>query len=519
MADEGTSAVGAENEDACVRLQGHVLYCKVPTVNKFAMHWLILGGIATALAFPFGPLPTRPAIALWPLAWIGLTPLLTGLMKSESMRQAVRCAFIFGCAWMFVDCVWVFRVFDVLGWVLIWVPIGWIVLFGIVAFHARRVGMNLWLAWPLLWIGIEFIRSEWTPLRFDLLDPHWDPLRFSWLVLGHSRVTEPILAQSADLGGGYLLSLAPFLINLLLAVAWHERRVSFRPILVVSFLIAFELGYGAWRMARGVDGPAVSSGVVQSERENLPVLVAMTDSMLRDSPQTRLVVWPEESFSERSGDLDQLRELSRRHNIYLIAGVERPTNDGHHQNLALVVSPNGSIGTYHKRERVPFVETHSPSHDVPTFPISVDGDEFRLGVAICYDMDFPTTARELVRHGAQLLAVPTLDEGGWGATQHWQHALFPRLRAIENRRCVVQAATSGVSQIIDHCGRVLAAVPFRLNRRPQRPTLYLEGTATGNVRALSELSLYTRGGYWCGPAIAVAALIVVAVSLVKRPTA
>ena len=33
--------------------------------------------------------------------------------------------------------------------------------------------------------------------------------------------------------------------------------------------------------------------------------------------------------------------------------------------------------------------------------------------------------------------MPTLDEGGWGGTQHVEHSLLPRLRAIENRRPVV----------------------------------------------------------------------------------
>jgi apolipoprotein N-acyltransferase len=477
---------------------------------------LLLGGLATALAFPLAPLPTEPPVALWPLAWIGLAPLLAALLRAESARAAARAALVFACAWFFLDCVWVFRVFDVLGWVLIWVPVGWVVLYGVVAYAARRAGVSVWLAWPLLWVAVEFLRSEWTVLRFDLLSSLYDPLRFSWLMLGHSRVGTPLLAQTADLWGGYGLSLAPFLANLILAHGWHTRRLPLRPALALGLLVAAEVGYGAWALRQEPGGPAVPVGVVQSERERLDVLFELTEQLLRDAPQTRVVVWPEESFTERPGDLDALRSFARRHDVYLAVGSEHPVEGHGHQNLAYWVPPAGEVGVYRKRERVPFVELHEPSREAPTFPLTIDGQTLRAGIAICYDMDFPTTARVLAREGAELLLMPTLDEGGWGGTQHAQHALLPRLRAIENRRAVVQAATSGVSQIIDAAGRVRAEVPYRLQRRPDRPTLYLEGMAHAVIHARAELSLYTRGGYLFAPAVTVAAGVVIGWAATRR---
>jgi apolipoprotein N-acyltransferase len=474
--------------------------------------WLILGGLATATAFPLGPLPTRPPVAVWPVAWVGLTPLLVALSRAESARAAARAAFAFGCAWFFVDCVWVFRVFDVLGWLLVWIPVGWLVVFGLLAFRTRDLP---WLGWPLLWIGVEFVRSEWTLLRFDLFSPHLDPLRFSWLVLGHSRVAAPVLAQTADLWGGYGLSLAPFLTNLALARWWVTRPLPTRPVVAIVMLVAAEVCYGVWQTGRESTGVAVPVGIVQTERERLDVLVDMTEQLLHDAPQTRVVVWPEEAFAERPANLDALRSLARGHNVWLATGSEHPAGE-HHENIAYWISPAGEVGIYYKRERVPFVELHSPATDAPTFPLSVDGHDLRVGVAICYDMDFPTTARELTRGGAELLVLPTLDEGGWGATQHAQHSLLPRLRAIENRRPVVQAATSGVSQVIDDRGRVLAEVPYRLHRRPRRPTLYLEGTAHATVHAGDVASVYTRGGHLFAPAVAIGGCLVVILTAVRR---
>jgi apolipoprotein N-acyltransferase len=476
---------------------------------------LLLGGLLTALAFPLAPHPSEPAVAVWPLAWVGLTPLLARLLGTATAREAARAAFLFAMPWFFVAGVWVFRMFDAPGWVLVWVPVGWVVLFGVIAHATRRAGFSPWWSWPLAWVAVEFVRSEWSPIRLDWFSEHLDPLRFSWLVLGHSRISAPLLAQTADLWGGYGLSLAPFLTSLVLAVWWQTRRLPLGPAAAVGLLVAAEVGYGAWAIRQEPTGPVVTAGVVQSERESLPVLAEWTDRLLADCPDVQVVVWPEESFSERPGNLEALQSLARRHGVTLVVGVEYPVAERPHINRAYWVPPDGPVGVYHKRERVPFVERHTPADELPTFALRVGDREVRAGVAICYDMDFPTTARELTQAGAEVIFVPSLDEGGWGGTQHAQHALLHRLRALENRRPVVVAATSGVSQVIDGRGRVAASVPYALNRRPARATLYREGAACAAITPYGGLSVYTRGGFLVGPVAAVAAGVVFVIAAVR----
>ena len=477
---------------------------------------LILGGIAMAVAFPLQPDPTQGAIALWPLAWIALSPLLASLLTARTMWDAVRSSLVFAACWFLIDCVWIFRVFDAYGWVLIGLPIVWIAVFGGLAFWTRQAGVSIWWSWPILWIAVEFIRSEWSPIRLDWFSPTLDPLRFSWLVLGHSRVSEPIMAQTADIWGGYGLSLAPFLSNLLVADLFVRRKLAIVPAAATIGLILAELLYGQRVLTRESLAAPVAVGIVQSERESMPALLELSEALVAEHPAIRIMVWPEESFSEKPGDVSVLQAFASQHTFTLVAGVERPTENGHHENLALVLWPNREIGIYHKRERVPFVERHERAADLPTFPIVIDDRTIRAGVLICYDADFPTTARDLTRAGAEILLMPTLDEGGWGGTQHVQHALLPRLRAIENRRPVVKAATSGVSQIIDDRGRVLAEIPYRLNRRPERPTLFREGTATAAIAPNSSLSVYTRFGYWFGPVMAAGALCAIALGWIRR---
>src|SRR4051794_38285271 len=253
------------------------------------MLWLIIGGLATALAFPLQPDPTKAAFALWPLAWISLTPLFVQLLKSESYRAAGWSALVFAAPWFFLDCVWIFRVFDAYGWVLIWLPIGWIGLFALLAHHVRVAGFSPWWSWPILWIAIEFIRSEWSPIRLDWFSSTLDPLRFSWLVIGHSRLSEPFLAQTAAIWGGYGLSLTPLLSNLLLADWIVRRRPRVSAVVVVATLIIGELAYGTWTMSRDAITRTIDVGVVQSERESLPVLQELTEKLLVEAPSVRIV--------------------------------------------------------------------------------------------------------------------------------------------------------------------------------------------------------------------------------------
>ena len=237
-----------------------------------------------------------------------------------------------------------------MGWVLIWLPIAWIVAFGVLARFVRRVGLSPWWSWPVLWIAIEFIRSEWSPLRLDWFSATLDPLRFSWLVLGHSRLSEPLLAQSADLWGGYGLSLAPVLSNLFLADFLSNRRVPRLAAILTGALIAGEIVYGSWAFGRESTRPPIAVGVVQSERESLMVLQDLTDQLIADAAEIRIVVWPEESFSESLGDLTILQAFASQRNLILAVGVEHPVEGQPHENLAYLIAPNAEIGVYHKRE-------------------------------------------------------------------------------------------------------------------------------------------------------------------------
>ena len=100
-------------------------------------------------------------------------------------------------------------------------------------------------------------------------------------------------------------------------------------------------------------------------------------------------------------------------------------------------------------------------------------DGRRLGAMICYESVYGDWSRVATKKGASFLAVMTND-GWWGDTPGYrQHFNYARLRAIENRRDVVQAANTGTSGFINQRGDVLAKTGWG-----EETTL--RGTVNGN---------------------------------------
>lgn len=124
---------------------------------------------------------------------------------------------------------------------------------------------------------------------------------------------------------------------------------------------------------------------------------------------------------------------------------------------ALVADARGAVlGTYRKvhlwgaGERGAFVPGDSA-------PLVVDVAGLRVGVALCFDVEFPESARAAALAGAQLLAVPTAMDDA-----HVARVLLPA-RALENGMVVAYANHSGDAEpfcgesvVLGADGRVLA---------------------------------------------------------------
>jgi len=108
-----------------------------------------------------------------------------------------------------------------------------------------------------------------------------------------------------------------------------------------------------------------------------------------------------------------------------------------------------------------------------------------IGLSICHEVVHPDLTRASVRDGAELLV--NIANDGWldgdyafAGRQHLAMAVF---RAVESRRFLVRAATTGNSAIIDPYGRILTS---------QSPDT--AGVITAQVSGSRMLTPYVRAG-------------------------
>ncbi|APD07377.1 apolipoprotein N-acyltransferase [Flavobacteriaceae bacterium UJ101] len=104
------------------------------------------------------------------------------------------------------------------------------------------------------------------------------------------------------------------------------------------------------------------------------------------------------------------------------------------------------------------VSTHTPQEKRTNFTNSKNN--FRPGVAICYESVYGEFVTEYVKNGANLLFIITND-GWWGNSEgHKQHLAYAKLRAIENRRSIARSANTGVSAFINQKGDIISRLEY-----------------------------------------------------------
>lgn len=135
--------------------------------------------------------------------------------------------------------------------------------------------------------------------------------------------------------------------------------------------------------------------------------------------------------------LRHLSGLARRHGLLTICGWPEATGGPRLYNSAIIIERDGTIlGRYRKTHLFGREPDYFASGDrLQAFDTSVG----RVGVLICYDMEFPETARVLALDGAAILLTPTANMDPYAAYQ----AVYTRARAMENGIYVATANTVG----------------------------------------------------------------------------
>jgi predicted amidohydrolase len=132
--------------------------------------------------------------------------------------------------------------------------------------------------------------------------------------------------------------------------------------------------------------------------------------------------------------------LAKQHGVHILAG-SAPVRlaDGRFVNRARLFAPGGASGYQEKHIMTRFEAEEwgiSPSTGLCVFDIGIA----KLGIAICYDAEFPLVVRALAEAGAEILLVPSCTDtlSGYHRVRSCCAA-----RALENQFYVIQSPTVG----------------------------------------------------------------------------
>lgn len=157
----------------------------------------------------------------------------------------------------------------------------------------------------------------------------------------------------------------------------------------------------------------------------------------------------------RDGELfDSIAAICRKHSIAIAYGyIER--SDQQYFNSVQVVDVNGESISHYRKTHLWGDLDRSLFSAGETFSPIVDIDGWKIGLLICYDVEFPETVRHLALQGAELVLVSTALMSPW---TYVADTVVPT-RAYENQVYIAYANYCGEENGIDYVGHSCIAEP------------------------------------------------------------
>ena len=447
----------------------------------------LVTGVLFAFAFP--------NVAQGWLAFVALAPLLVAIVRARTPRES----FLLGWAGMttawLIMVPWVVRVMSHYGGlpyflgVLIFIAMalflglygglfGWLV-------KRLRLGERFlpWLAVPLAWAAIEYVRTY-------LLTG------FPWNLIATALIDYPSFVQLDRFAGPYFLGALVVLPSVVLAWLVTQRvpaiaRVVVTGSLGIIVLVWWGTGLVASKLVLRPTGaatvnaallqPNISQEMRWDEANVLKIYQKMIGMTVEAADRgAKVIVWPEStvplSYTETHFYRTEIEELSRRYDVDILLGsvATDPAKPNRLWNSAFLASGGRTIGHYDKIRLVPFGEyvplrqvlffAEKLVHAVGEFEFGTNdfplGGKLKYGPAICYEVVYPQITRKQVNNGADVLVTITNDAWYDGTSAPAQHLWQARLRAVEDDRYLLRAATTGISAFVDPTGQMQSWIPM-----------------------------------------------------------
>ncbi|HET7313944.1 nitrilase-related carbon-nitrogen hydrolase [Salinisphaera sp.] len=199
------------------------------------------------------------------------------------------------------------------------------------------------------------------------------------------------------------------------------------------------------------------------------------ETTLAGRPDADLMVWPElylcgyttaraETLAESlAGDrVGRLRAAAERHETAIVIGFAERRDDGRVANSVLAIDRDGRIAGCYRKIQLFGDEAGAFTPGDHLEIVELAG--VRVGLMICFDIEFPEIARALAVGGAELLLSVSANMRPFGP----DHRLCVQARALENRRPHVYVNQVGQGETFlftgdschaDTAGRVRASCP------------------------------------------------------------
>ena len=363
------------------------------------------------------------------------------------------------------------------------------------------------ISWPWLVLGNSFARTTWAIQWYELTGTLGGSL---WIWLCNLSIFGLMTslsdgnwynwnnkAKTAAISGTIILFTVPFIVSAIVSNKYKDSMTSPEELEVLI-------------VQPNIDPYNKFQALSQSEQNAIleSQISKGLKSRLHDSTSTPLLVVAPETFTNDIivGQYDRSRTwrrftsfLAQYPGVHMLFGassydyinsITAPSytardlgNDRwvEAHNSALMIDGTGRTEIFHKSKLVVAVE-HTPyprifcpiddllggvmgrcvgQDEVSLLTVkATDGEETKIGCAVCYESVYGEYYTDYVRKGAKAMAIITND-AWWGDTPGYrQHLSYASLRAIETRRAIARCANTGISAIISPAGEIMQPTPW-----------------------------------------------------------
>ena len=429
---------------------------------RFALGILLsaLSGILLLVSFP--------PYGLWPLAWVALVPALFAQYRLLPRKWSSLATALYALLWLGPFLARLFEneagpFFKYLGVLIALIQLflatdrsfheatrfRWFIMFGVAG-----------------WVGFEMIRATFIPLIATSA------------FIGYTQATQAWLIQPVSIFSVYGLNLVILFFNYTLAqgaIAWYDSkfqaadviRVDGQPtrrwlavtgaITVLWIGISLVMLNTAPKNVPTVRVAALQSGyplpAFQDTANPAGVRFETFAQQARQAAQQGAkILFSSEmmfDFDPQQEFTQEFKALAKETDAYIFITYAIAREGEPFRNQAVLLSPSGEFSEVYSKNHLPPGEPASPVTGV--YPV-FDTPLGRLATLICHDANYTDVARKLTRNGAQLIAAPYREFGGYGE-QLWTTVTF---RAVENHAAMVVTGAATVATIIDPYGRQVA---------------------------------------------------------------